>query len=172
MGRAAACLGLCLGGWAAGCVPTENLGVRFAIVPDETRRIAIVHSRAFHEAGTLDDLPAGKCHWIEAPDDVARFLIEWTGTDNQDGEFGKSALTLLFFPADAFSRKQFDLDQHLDVMPGYVQHGEMVTSAGYQTTTEFKTHLIARLGHCPECCAYLGLGPPAAAGPAPGPPRS
>ena len=163
--RGAWLVAVCGAALATGCTSWEPLAGMYGLVPSETQRIAVVHARAFWEAGTLDEVPAGKIHWIERPGAILEFLGAMEGQEAPKGlrgdgkEGGHRALAVLFFPEDAFSRKQIELDEHLDILPGYTQHGTVVTRSAYFTSSRFKRAVVDVLGECPVCRDYLGIHP-------------
>ena len=156
----------------AGCTPYQPLAGQYGLRPSETQRICLVHARAFAEAGTLEAVPPGKIHWIEAPPAILEFLGAIEGTEvapeeslqNPDtGEGGHRALAVLFFPEDAFSRRAVELDEHLDLLPGYIQHGTTVARPAFHTSPRFKRAVLDALGDCRDCRDYLGVHPAEAA---------
>lgn len=152
----------------AGCTLWQPLAGQYGLRPSETQRIGLVHARAFAEAGTLEAVPAGKIHWIDEPGAILEFLGALEGTEVdpevglQDADTkvgGHRALAVLFFPEDAFSRKTIELDEHLDVLPGYVQHGTTVARPAFHTSPRFKRAVLDALGDCRDCRDYLGVHP-------------
>lgn len=159
--------GLLLGVLAtAGCAGWQPLAGRYGLRPSETTRICLVHAQAFAEAGTLDDVAAGKIHWIDEAPAILEFLGAMEGAelapedglrDEASGAGGHRALAVLFVPEDPLDRRQIELDEHLDILPGYVQRGSVIARPAFHTAPRFKRAVLDALGPCRTCRDYLGV---------------
>jgi hypothetical protein len=77
--------------------------------------------------------------------------------DADGGPGGHRALAVLFVPEDPTDRKTIELDEHLDILPGYVQHGTPYVRPAFHTAPEFKRAVLDVLGECRVCRDYLGM---------------
>ncbi len=166
-GMAAAGILLAMGSGCDALMPAaEDVATRYRLHdPDgfslyETRRVAITWSREFHEKGTLDDLSEGTIHWVTDPESVKRLVRSMSFVPVENDASRKRALCLLFFPDDAVSRTQIELDENLDMHGHLVRHGDTLAGPDWETSQEFKVEILRAIGSCPRCRDYLGIRPP------------
>jgi hypothetical protein len=149
---------LCAG---AGCASYEPIQGQYGLVGSELSKIVIVHTKAFYEHGTLDDVPSGQIVTIESSEEILLFLKDFEGYENTEKTQGGRALTVLFFPTkDPYSRKSLELDENLDVRAGYMQHGELFVKPGWHTSVIFKERVLEFIGESAFFRDYLGVKPP------------
>lgn len=145
----------------AGCESFEPLAGQYGLVGSELDKIVIVHTQAFHESGTLDDVPPGQIVTIDEPEEILLFLKDFEGYENTEKTQGQRALTVLFFPAqDPYSRKSLELDEFLDVRAGYMQHGEVFVKPAWHTSVVCKERILEFIGQSAFFRDYLGVKPP------------
>ncbi len=157
-------MSLAAGAGCEGLVPSpEDVAFRYRL--GEVRRVAIAHSREFHEKATLEDMVEGTLHWITEPEALRRLIESMSFYQAPTDPLRPRALCLLFFPEDAVSRTEIELDQHLDMRGEAVRHGDTLGGPDWETSQEFKVEVLRAIGSCPRCREYLGIRPPGARDP-------
>lgn len=150
------CLLLALLPLAGGCVFYDDLAEEHDLYVS-TRAVLLAHAPAFRDVSVpLGRIPPGQAHWWTRPSEVRALLSTLAFEPIPDPpEERKEVFALVFLPEDAEDRITFFLDANLNLLPGFLRHGEMYGNKFYRSSDAFKILLLRRIESCPVTRAYL-----------------
>jgi hypothetical protein len=137
-----------------GCLATEDVADKYDLF-NATETVLLAHAKEFlNPRIPLAEIPPGKAHWIRNPKKVLALLDALKCTPIQDPPKNpKRSFALVFLPDDPRSRTSFFLDENLNILPGFLEHGAEYGSLFYRTSDDFKMILLHLIESCPACRA-------------------